>query len=223
MLDSKDKREPELRFFGKKSWNQIIRGKHYRSLEVFESLNKSIHRLKGQKFYLFFHSYLSHAPFFRDENCQINKTKTALNQFDPFGFRQQLCSFLMLSRLLEVLKSVELYDNSLIVVHSDHGRVHMERPFLLVKIPGERRVKMEFRNEPLNLLSIYSLILKAQGGLTNELFEQFVDENKLMGPRFEAIYFDKDQSPPFPRNVIEVKKKDYKDKIDDLSHLISAD
>lgn len=69
--------------------------------------------------YKFFHSVITHSPQVYDQDCQI-KEKVASSSL---ASRQAevTCAFRHVASLLAKLKSLEIYDQTLILISSDHG------------------------------------------------------------------------------------------------------
>ncbi len=199
-----------------RKWDQIIRGRHFRSYKVFSEVNKSLSGLSKGSNYFFFHSYLSHSPYFRDENCKLNAEKEAHAEFNPYGFRQLVCSFKMVSEFVSQLKKEGIYDNSMIILHSDHGRLTQRRPFLMIKPPGVDKSELEIREEPMNLISLYSLIKRVsdkRGEFSTQDFEDFIDSEKHKKDIYEMIFYYGGEEPPYPRESYLLKDPFYESKI----------
>ena len=73
----------------------------------------------GRATFRFFHTVLTHAPVKYDEFC--NRLNEKLSTYQDY-LRQDTCGFVQVSRILERLKVLGIYDNSYIVISSDHGR-----------------------------------------------------------------------------------------------------
>lgn len=62
---------------------------------------------------------IPHGPNVIDENCRYKPIAAA--QFAPEYYKQVVCSTELIITFLQTLKSLDRYDNSLIVIHGDHG------------------------------------------------------------------------------------------------------
>lgn len=145
----------------------------YISLLMFDKLKQEELTRPTFNQYVYMHAALPHLPYILDENCQIRTSppgRTALEYVD-----QSKCALNQTIEFLNVLKKQGKYDNSLIVVHSDHGDGH--HGFITIK-DGEISTTKENRSdfvansnrteEWLDARS-YSLLMIKPPGETDEL------------------------------------------------------
>lgn len=74
--------------------------------------------------YIFIHLLLPHPPYIYDENCIMNKNnidRTHINGTYNLYKDQSRCAMKTLDQIVEKIKEANNYDNSMIIVHSDHG------------------------------------------------------------------------------------------------------
>ncbi|MCP3960079.1 MAG: sulfatase-like hydrolase/transferase [bacterium] len=69
--------------------------------------------------YLFFHGMIPHEPFVMDRSCKYRGRGE--KPFLPEYLEQAACSLRIIARLVARLKELDRFDDSLIIVHSDHG------------------------------------------------------------------------------------------------------
>lgn len=130
--------------------------------------------------YIFFHSLLTHDPVRLDAKCEIVRQSEILS-LSRVEFVK--CGIGNFARLLEKMKLLSVYDNTMIVFSSDHGSIWDGGPFnayfiekkginkelvslasatLLIK-PFNVRGAMKITNAPTSLLDIPITILIANG------------------------------------------------------------
>lgn len=72
--------------------------------------------------YVFIHAMIPHAPWARDANCNFIPADQRTNENAGERVKgQTLCSLELVRWLVEQLRLLGRYDDSLIIVHSDHG------------------------------------------------------------------------------------------------------
>jgi hypothetical protein len=71
----------------------------------------------------FFHTVLTHAPIKYDENC-LRMDENLRRTYENY-LKQDTCGFAQVGRVLDRLRELGIYDNSFIIVSSDHGREFM--------------------------------------------------------------------------------------------------
>ncbi len=97
-------------------------------LALFDQAIRRIASAEGPAYHLI-HLLLPHAPFIHDEQCRVVGDPTALvHEPDQYqlsaesGYERQLpCANRVAVRLLEELQRMKLYDDSFIIIQSDHG------------------------------------------------------------------------------------------------------
>ena len=83
--------------------------------------------------YLGGHFLLPHEPFVLNSNCGFEPDRDTTG---PALVEQNACAVRQMTRFADELRKLNLFDNSMIVIQSDHGKVRVKRPLLLVKYPG---------------------------------------------------------------------------------------
>ena len=127
-----------------------------------------------------YHNTVTHSPVKLDRNCA--RLRTNLPPVYSNYLEQDRCGFALTAKLLDKLRTLGIYDNTFIVISSDHGRPFVsdhhqdlfdESPSgasyrhygyahatLLVK-PQESRDKLVFSDEPRSLLDVGKLFMRA--------------------------------------------------------------
>jgi hypothetical protein len=82
-------------------------------LKFFDEYLKQEPDLADHGRYTFLHILLPHGPYILSKNCRILKKSTVLEQSS--------CANLLLLKFVRLLKKLKRYDDSLIVIQSDHG------------------------------------------------------------------------------------------------------
>lgn len=88
------------------------------SIHAFDRLLEEEENRPARGQYLFFHAILPHGPYLYGPNCELR---------DDFGddlaryYAQAKCGINIVKRLVAELKRRGRFDNSLIIVHADHG------------------------------------------------------------------------------------------------------
>lgn len=115
----------------------------------------------------FGHFVFSHHPIVHDENCNFGEDDIAQNEHQVI--KQSICILKSMKDIILKLKSIGVYDNSLIVFKSDHGKhagyfdrktlrgvdvftdnnkwgYDRYRPFFMMKAPYQVREEMKFHD-----------------------------------------------------------------------------
>ena len=130
----------------------------------------------------FYHNTVTHSPVKLDRNC--TRLRTNLPPVYSSYLEQDRCGFALTAKLLDKLRELGVYDNTFIVVSSDHGRPFVSdhhqdlfdnspsgasykqygyaHAILLVKPPAARD-KLAFSREPRSLLDVGGLFTDAVG------------------------------------------------------------
>jgi hypothetical protein len=117
----------------------------------------------------FIHLSGAHAPYTMNENCEPEDIKTLDGEI-----RQGKGALKIASEFIEKMKASGVYDNSLIVVLSDHGPFRgmidyyidessMNRPLLMVKCPQTHQPELQTNNSPVHLKDTTPAILTKLG------------------------------------------------------------
>ena len=75
-----------------------------------------------QPSYKLFHSLITHQPYILDETCSIIKLPKLI-ALNVLATKQAHCGIKSVLALIQKLKDLGIYDNSLIIISSDHGSV----------------------------------------------------------------------------------------------------
>lgn len=77
--------------------------------------------------YKFFHSGITHSPMVLDENCEM---QMASGEITLDNIKQQsICALRQISEFLQRLRALNLYENTFIVISSDHGSNYVAQDF----------------------------------------------------------------------------------------------
>jgi hypothetical protein len=153
----------------------------------------------------FIHVYTTHAPFVVGSDCERIDKKTFRSRGDIDRMVDQgACAILRLAQLIQRLRELELYDNTLIVVTADHGS--MERaldmgdlhsashpdlnrtlPLLLVK-PFEAAGPMRRSGVPASLSDVAHTVAELAGLDADFPGASLFNEAGLTGRR--RVFFD---------------------------------
>jgi len=108
-----------LAFKGLKGYPPTIHGNDIRFLELFESRAKV--DVSSKKTFKFIHFNIPHNPLRLNENLQYDSTLSGVE-----GYIKQCRGALKIAnRIIRKLKSLDIYDNTEIVIMSDHGSKDM--------------------------------------------------------------------------------------------------
>lgn len=116
---------------------------HERIYETFQSasfdlFNEFIDNIKlsnnNISKYIFFHSNMSHSPFIYDSNCiPLDDKSLSLQNIE----NHYTCSINLIIKLLNKLKNIGAYENTTIILSSDHGSIadiDIENEYLLEQL-----------------------------------------------------------------------------------------
>jgi hypothetical protein len=157
-----------------------------------------------QKMFKFMHLQGAHRPYILDENFE----RVARLGTKSSGHQQALGSLRMIKNLLELMKEAGVYDQSLIVIMSDHGPAPVRsdydpvqlredpsislRPSFFIKRKYTQQPQMAYNDNPIHISDTSSIILSELGILQDEnafspfeMPESLVNERKS---RWEKIW-----------------------------------
>jgi len=86
---------------------------------LFDKFNQNFTVNNGPPTYKFFQSLISHAPQLMESDCTLSGQINPLTM--PHMKNQTNCAFHQVTRFLVSLKQADIYDQSLIIISSDHG------------------------------------------------------------------------------------------------------
>lgn len=139
---------------------------HTQSLDFMDTLERSAELSLDGPVFKFFHLMIPHQPYRLDAECSYTTMYKHYTQRN-FGI-QSRCALKLAHRLLEVLRNLEAYDNSTIVILADHGaklkfndvsgkkgfpQIGSALPLLLIK-PAGRRAAFEISHAPAALADL---------------------------------------------------------------------
>ena len=121
---------------------------------------------KNNNYYQFIHLNGTH-EFINDENCQYA---------DDVSRDQTIQGiFLMLSEYLNQLKKADAYDNSTIVITTDHGVAINMQAIFFIKEKGEHHETMKQSNAPISLNEFVPTIVRTLGEDYSEFGKSIYD------------------------------------------------
>lgn len=107
---------PVLTWFGLGQLSSTTSGL---AVKIFEEFNRKLSVRDIPPTYKFFHSLLTHSPLVLDADCSVRSEAKAKNHEAIVD--QYKCGLKQLVNLLDALRRQGVYDNTLIVISSDHG------------------------------------------------------------------------------------------------------
>jgi len=180
---------------------KFIKLPRFNSEKGFYMMNLMAEKVKvkdNRKRFKIIHVLLPHPKLVYDNNCQRTPTKekTVAKMLD-----QSKCAIKTLNKLLEKYKKLGIYDNSLIVVMSDHGArifankaqtgfpsyFEMESSHALLMIKGVNQ-KEAFRNidTPVSLIKLYDMVVE-ESSHDKQIDFLFDNEIKFYSYRYENV------------------------------------
>lgn len=94
---------------------------HYNSLRFVDVFERNTAANAVKPTFKFFHLMLPHAPFIFDSECEPTlRGKKLKSKKEPYE-EQATCALRLFLRMVNVLKERNLFNNTMIIVHADHG------------------------------------------------------------------------------------------------------
>ena len=118
-----------------------------------------------EKAFVVYHFFGAHGPFSMDENGEkVPKEKTSRSQQVRGVFR-------IISEYMDALKTLSVYDSSMIVITADHGGVSLyQNPAVFVKPAGVQQKEMTVSDAPLTFRNLRASFMEAAAGRTDEAY-----------------------------------------------------
>jgi len=145
----------------------------------------------GHKTFKFLHLQGAHPPYVMDENAEFGEKIS--------GNQQALGSLRITKNLFELMKELDVYDQSLIIVMADHSHSTAEpdfdakslqdpsygkRPFFLLKRKQSQQLQMLYNDNPIHIADTPSIILSELGILQgDDAFSPFEMPESLVKER----------------------------------------
>ena len=116
----------------------VVGDKHFSSLAFLEDITDGAQAKEKKPTFKFLHLYATHRPYVMTKDCRPAGKTLPVNRVNAINVSK--CSIERFAALMKKLKSIGVYDNSLIVLMSDHGsrdsilqrtNFHGENPELL--------------------------------------------------------------------------------------------
>ncbi len=136
----------------------------------------------------------------------------------------------MMEEYLNQLKAIGKYDDSTIIITSDHGSDEEPQIIFYIKYPGETHDQMQVNHAPISHCELIPTIVKAVGA-DNSYFGPSIDEIPEDEPRLRSYYWHTgDQSYPKIMNIFTGSQAymnvyyrfDYTGDFDDLRESIAS-
>ena len=180
---------PLALLLGVTSWDSLPNTVHRSSLPFFRWVTDQVPAFPKSNLYVFFHSYLSHRPYFLSPDCEVSK-----EFFHSPGPEHQIRHFSCVQKQLEAffsaLKEHGVFDSSAIIIHSDHGDTWEEwgpeRVFFARKPPGPVERPLQYSDQPVRLENINAILRNTAALSPSEPFPResspstklfYIDEN----------------------------------------------
>ena len=126
--------------------------------------------------------------FINDENCQYADGASRMQTIQGI--------FLMLNEYLDQLKAVNAYDNSTIIITTDHGVARNMQPIFFIKEKGQKHDSAQESNAPISLNEFVPTIVNALGEDYSEFGFSIYDfsENEVR----ERTVYERSQDDTYP-------------------------
>jgi len=158
-------------------------GKAELYIKEFDYIVKNLKASNNLSTFRLFHTVLTHSPIKYNKHCELLKKKLKDN-FENY-LQQDTCGFIQISRIIDKLKELSVYDNTYIIISSDHGRPQIpaeiakqfslsdagvssteygySHAMLMVKPPNAKG-KLKSSHLPMSLMDIGSLVVNSIAG-----------------------------------------------------------
>ena len=148
---------------------------HYHSFRFAEVFARSLSIDADTPQYKFFHLALPHAPFRFDADCSVVEKGSTLPQKAQYE-GQAACALRLVVRMLEALKAAGVYEQTMVLVHADHGYVQrflsydrgkelpiieQAMPLLLIKPFAASQEMLSISQAPASLVDIPKTVADA--------------------------------------------------------------
>ncbi len=104
-------------------------------IKEFDYFVDNLNVSSGPSTFRLFHTTLTHSPVRYSHSCELLEDNLPPNYKNYLG--QDTCGFVQVSRIIDKLKELGVYDNTYLIISSDHGRpsipTELEDTFLLNK------------------------------------------------------------------------------------------
>lgn len=141
----------------------------------------------SSNYYQFIHLNGTH-EFINDENCQYADGASRTQTIQGI--------FLMLNEYLKQLKEANAYDNSTIIITTDHGVARNMQPIFFIKEKGQKHDSMQESNAPISLNEFVPTVVNALGEDYSEFGSCIYDfsENEVR----ERTVYERSQDDAYP-------------------------
>ena len=146
----------------------------YKSLEKY--LNQRLTVSDEERVYITYHYAGAHAPF------RLNETgKAAVMTAD--GADQLAGHLYVISQYIQQMKDYHIYDNSTVIITTDHGNFEYPHSILYIKPAGQRQTEMTYNHAPVSqsefMETIAQLAGLEKGQFGRSVYEVPEDEERM--------------------------------------------
>lgn len=188
------KRGPMASLLNILPWNKVVTRSSRLNLNRMDWMIDSWDKLPDGGWFLIFHSNLTHNPFFRTSNCQLQSQIFVLKNEEESHRSHVDCGLRKLTQLLQELKSQQYYKRSAVVLISDHGHFNQrERAVLAVKWPGDsNNQEMRVSTATTSLVDVKDIMNILISGKQKEVvWEKVIPSRKVHVIReYDPDFFD---------------------------------
>ncbi|MDC6477178.1 sulfatase-like hydrolase/transferase [Methylophilaceae bacterium] len=107
--------------------NWLISQMRDKTVKEFDYFVKNLNSNNNSSTFRMFHNILTHSPIKYNDACDLMKKNLSATYENYIG--QDICGYIQLSRITDKLKQLDIYDNTFIIVSSDHGRGMVPKRF----------------------------------------------------------------------------------------------
>jgi membrane-anchored protein YejM (alkaline phosphatase superfamily) len=149
--------------------------KEIRAHEMFLDFLAEEKDLPDHSRYTFIHIYPTHSPYVFEPDCSYTIVGGEVSRSSrEAGYK---CALQLISRFVKTLKRINRYENALIVIQADHGRVVAIKDGKLLQITGDGK---ETKNQLFLAHAKALLLIKSPGKNGKDNFEVSQSETMLV-------------------------------------------
>jgi len=160
----------------------------YSNVDFYHSLLEDGIELNDESNYVVFNHLSGCHEFINDENCERVQNPSRAQSIRGL--------FTLVEEYLEQLKAAGVYDNSTIIIFTDHGASFNAQPMFLIKRKNETHDVMQESKAPITYENIIPTLIDEIGGDGTEfgrsIYSYAEDEVR------ERVFYDREFHPDFP-------------------------
>lgn len=153
------------------TWNRI------ESVQKF--LEEGLTLGEEEKVYVTYHWIGAHSPYYLDAQGRTSKTSSQVTQLAG--------QFYVISEYIKRMKDLQIYDNSTIIITTDHGDFEDPNSILFIKPANQRQEEMLYSNAPVSQAEFMETIADAAGLEKGQFGDSFFDISEDI-PRERCTY-----------------------------------